>query len=505
MNNLAQHYLQKILTASVYDVAIETPLDAAKNLSNRLDNNIFLKREDLQPVFSFKLRGAYNKMAQLDQETLNKGVITASAGNHAQGVALSAKTLGCKATIVMPATTPQIKINAVASLGGDVVLHGESFNDAYLHAVELVAQTGMTYVPPFDDPDVIAGQGTIAMEILRQHNKKIDAIFIPIGGGGLAAGVAAYIKAVKPEIKVIGVEPVDSDAMRQSLLKGRRFELPEVGIFADGVAVKLVGEETFKLCQAFLDDIILVNADHICAAIKDIFEDTRSIAEPSGALALAGLKAYVQAHQVENQTFVAVISGANMNFERLHHVTERSELGEQREAIFAVTIPETPGSFRTFCNLIGHRNITEFNYRYGDDAQAHVFVGIQTSGKKDAELIEEALSGDQLPTLNLTINETAKVHIRHMVGGRSDKIVHEKLVSFIFPERPGALKHFLDTIKLAWNITLFHYRNHGADHGRVLVGFDVAPEEEADFFATLDQLGYLYQDESGNPVFDLFL
>ncbi len=505
MNNLAQHYLQKILTASVYDVAIETPLDVAKNLSNRLDNNIFLKREDLQPVFSFKLRGAYNKMAQLDQETLSKGVITASAGNHAQGVALSAKTLGCKATIVMPATTPQIKINAVASLGGDVVLHGESFNDAYLHAVELVAQTGMTYVPPFDDPDVIAGQGTIAMEILRQHNKKIDAIFVPIGGGGLAAGVAAYIKAVKPDIKVIGVEPVDSDAMRQSLQKGRRFELPEVGIFADGVAVKLVGEETFKLCQAFLDDIILVNADHICAAIKDIFEDTRSIAEPSGALALAGLKAYVQAHQVENQTFVAVISGANMNFERLHHVTERSELGEQREAIFAVTIPETPGSFRTFCNLIGHRNITEFNYRYGDDAQAHVFVGIQTSGKKDAELIEQALSDAKLPTLNLTNNETAKVHIRHMVGGRSDKIIHEKLVSFIFPERPGALKHFLDTIKLAWNITLFHYRNHGADHGRVLVGFDVAPKEESDFFATLDQLGYQYQDESDNPVFDLFL
>ncbi len=505
MNNLAQHYLQKTLTASVYDVAIETPLDSAQNLSKRLNNRIYLKREDLQPVFSFKLRGAYNKMAQLDQEILNKGVITASAGNHAQGVALSAKTLGCHATIVMPATTPQIKINAVADLGGNVVLHGESFNDAYLHAIELVAQTGMSYIPPFDDPDVIAGQGTIAMEILRQHNKKIDAIFIPIGGGGLAAGVAAYIKAVKPEIKVIGVEPVDSDAMRQSLQKGRRLELPEVGIFADGVAVKLVGEETFKLCQAFLDDIILVNADHICAAIKDIFEDTRSIAEPSGALALAGLKAYAQAQQAENQTLVAVISGANMNFERLHYVTERSELGEQREAIFAVTIPETPGSFRTFCNLIGHRNITEFNYRYGEKEQAHVFVGIQTSGKKDVELIEQALAGAHLPVLNLTNNEVAKLHIRHMVGGRSDKIEHEKLVSFIFPERPGALKHFLDTIKLAWNITLFHYRNHGADHGRVLVGVDVKPEEELQFFTALDQLGYQYQDESDNPAFELFL
>ncbi len=505
MNPLSQEYLQKILTASVYDVAIETPLDEAKNLSKRFHNKIFLKREDLQPVFSFKIRGAYNKMAQLTEQTRAKGVITASAGNHAQGVALSAKTMGCVATIVMPSTTPQIKIDAVQSHGAEVVLHGESFNEAYLHAIELVAQTGKTYIPPFDDPDVIAGQGTVAMEILRQHSKKIDAVFVPIGGGGLAAGVAAYIKALKPEIKVIGVEPVDSDAMRQSIQKGRRVELVDVGLFADGVAVKQVGEETFKVCQALLDDIILVNADHICAAIKDIFEDTRSIAEPSGALALAGLKAYIQAHKTENQTFITVISGANMNFERLHYVTERSELGEQREAIFAVTIPEEPGSFKAFCHLIGNRNITEFNYRYGDKHKAHVFVGIQTSGKKDVELLERALSIAHLPALNLTGNEVAKLHIRHMVGGRSDKIEHEKLISFNFPERPGALKHFLDAIRLDWNISLFHYRNHGADHGRVLVGLEVAPKDEIEFFSALDQLGYHYQDESDNPAFHLFL
>lgn len=505
MNTLAQTYLQKILTASVYDIAVETPLSEGHNLSKRFNNNIFLKREDLQPVFSFKIRGAYNKMVRLDQETLSKGVITASAGNHAQGVALSAKTLGCKATIVMPSTTPQIKVNAVQSHGGHVVLHGTSFNEAYDHAMELVEKTGQTYIPPFDDPDVIAGQGTIAMEILRQHGKKIDAVFVPIGGGGLAAGVAAYIKAVKPEIKVIGVEPVDSDAMRQSILANERKPLSDVGLFADGVAVKLVGEETFKLCRELLDEIVLVDTDQICAAIKDIFDDTRSIAEPSGALALAGLKAYIQKNKVQDQTLISVISGANMNFERLHYVTERSELGEQREAIFAVTIPEQPGSFRKFCALIGDRNITEFNYRYGDSEKAHIFVGIQTSGYKDIQLLERALSIAQLPALNLTNNEMAKLHIRHMVGGRSEKVAHEKIIGFNFPERPGALKHFLDGIKLDWNISLFHYRNHGADHARILVGLDVPPEEETKFFTALDKLGYQYEDESDNPAIHLFL
>ncbi|WP_434777794.1 threonine ammonia-lyase, biosynthetic [Neisseria sp. Ec49-e6-T10] len=505
MNSTINNYLKRILTASVYDIAIETPLDLAANLSSRLKNKIFLKREDLQPVFSFKLRGAYNKMANLSAEALKKGVITASAGNHAQGVALSAKTLNCEATIVMPTTTPQIKINAVTSHGGNVVLFGESFNDAYTHAMQLVAQTGKTYIPPFDDPDVIAGQGTVALEILRQHPKKIDAIFIPIGGGGLAAGVAAYIKSILPEIKVIGVEPVDSDAMNQSIKLGKRIELTDVGLFADGVAVKLVGEETFRLCQNLLDDIILVNSDQICAAIKDIFEDTRSIAEPSGALALAGLKAYIEQHNCQDQNLVTVISGANMNFERLHYVTERSELGEQKEAIFAITIDERPGTFRNFCHLIGDRNITEFNYRYGDKDQAHIFVGIQTTNNKDVEFISKVLAKAHLPAINLTDNEIAKSHIRYMVGGRSDKIAHEKLISFYFPERPGALKRFLDSIKLDWNITLFHYRNHGADHGRVLVAIEVPKEEEKDLFIALDRLGYQYKDESNNLAYQLFL
>jgi threonine dehydratase len=382
-----QDYLERILTSRVYDVAIETPLDLAPNLSRRFHNQILLKREDLQPVFSFKIRGAYNKMAHLTEEQLARGVITASAGNHAQGVALSAQKLGCEAIIVMPVTTPQIKIDAVAGRGGKVVLFGDSYSDAYTQAMKLVEETGRTYIPPFDDPDVIAGQGTIGMEILRQHTGKIDAVFVPIGGGGLAAGVASYIKRLKPEIKVIGVEPADSDAMEQSIAKGERVELKDVGLFADGVAVKLVGEETFRLCRELLDEIILVDTDAICAAIKDIFEDTRSITEPAGALAVAGAKAYIEREGAQNQTLVAINSGANMNFDRLRHVSERSELGERREAIIAVTLPEQPGSFKKFCGVIGSRSITEFNYRYADPKIAHVFVGVQIQKREDVSKI----------------------------------------------------------------------------------------------------------------------
>ncbi|HJV07207.1 MAG TPA: threonine ammonia-lyase, biosynthetic [Chromobacteriaceae bacterium] len=500
-----QDYLERILTSRVYDVAIESPLEKAPNLSRRYHNTILLKREDLQPVFSFKLRGAYNKMAKLRPEQLKQGVITASAGNHAQGVALSAQKIGCTATIVMPVTTPQIKIDAVTSRGGKVVLAGESFSDAYKHAMKLAEETGATYIPPFDDPDVIAGQGTIGMEILRQHPDTINAVFVAIGGGGLAAGVASYIKRLKPEIKIIGVQPVDSDAMKQSIEKGERVELKDVGLFADGVAVKLVGEETFRICKELLDEIILVDTDAICAAIKDIFEDTRSIAEPAGALAVAGAKAYIQREGCTDETLVAITCGANMNFDRLRHVSERSELGERREAVIAVTIPEQPGSFKKFCSVIGNRNITEFNYRFADPREAQVFVGVQIAGKQDADKILSDLASNELEALDLTDNELAKLHIRHLVGGHAPQLKHERVLRFEFPERPGALMRFLESMRTDWNISLFHYRNHGTDYGRALVGIQVPPEDNAEFQRFLDHLGYVWVDETDNPAYKLFL
>ncbi len=465
---------------------------------------MLLKREDLQPVFSFKIRGAYNKMARLSPDELRQGVITASAGNHAQGVALSAQRLGCEATIVMPSTTPAIKINAVASRGARVVLHGDSFSDAYLHAVKLTETTGATYIPPFDDPDVIAGQGTIGMEILRQHTRPIHAVFVAIGGGGLAAGVAAYIKRLKPQIRVIGVQTADSDAMARSIAAGRRVELKDVGLFSDGTAVKLVGEETFRLCRELLDEVILVDTDAICAAIKDVFEDTRSILEPAGALALAGLKAYVEREQLGGQTLVAVASGANMNFDRLRHVSERSELGERREAILAVTIPEQPGSFKKFIALLGNRNITEFNYRYGDAREAHVFVGMQTEKRDVMAGILQELAVSGLHGIDLTDNELAKLHVRHLMGGHAPAS-NERVLRFEFPERPGALMKFLSTLHTDWNISLFHYRNHGADYGRVLVGLQVPDSDTGKFYESLDQLGYPYLDETDNPAYRLFL
>lgn len=498
-------YLKRILNARVYDVAVQTPLEHAPALSQRLGNTVMLKREDMQPVFSFKLRGAYNKMAQLTREQLDRGVIAASAGNHAQGVALSARKLGCEATIVMPTTTPQIKIDAVARRGGKVVLHGESYSDASAHAMNLVEQYQMTYVHPYDDPDVIAGQGTIAMEILRQHTQPIDAIFTAIGGGGLISGVAAYIKQVRPDIKIIGVQPVDSNAMQQSLAVGERVDLPHVGLFADGVAVKKVGAETFRLCSELVDDIVLVDTDAICAALKDVFEDTRSILEPAGALSVAGAKQYAAHHQCRQQTLVAVTSGANMNFDRLRFVAERAEIGEQREAVLAVTIPETPGSFRAFCNQLDKRSITEFNYRYADARQAHVFVGVQVNSQQERDDLVASLQRHQLPTMDLTDNEMAKLHVRHLVGGHAPQIEHEILIRFEFPERPGALLTFLNHMNHDWNISLFHYRNHGADFGRVLVGMQV-PEQDHDAFTNfLDELGYRYCFETDNPAYQLFL
>ncbi|GGY19513.1 L-threonine dehydratase [Paludibacterium paludis] len=498
-------YLERILTSRVYDVAIETPLELAPNLSRRIGNTLLLKREDLQPVFSFKLRGAYNKMSRLSPEELARGVVTASAGNHAQGVALAASRLNCAAHIVMPVTTPAIKIDAVTRLGGRVVLTGDSYSDAYRHAVTLTGELGATYIPPFDDPDVIAGQGTIGMEILRQHAGPIHAVFVAIGGGGLAAGVAAYIKRLKPEIRIIGVQPVDSDAMRQSIERGERVELKDVGLFADGVAVKLVGAETFRLCRELLDEIILVDTDAICAAIKDIFEDTRSISEPAGALAVAGAKAYAEREGLRGETLVAVNCGANMNFDRLRHVSERSELGERREAVIAVTIPERPGSFKAFCAAIGSRSITEFNYRYADPETAHVFVGVQIASKDDVGKLLSDLGNHHLDGIDLTDNELAKLHIRHLVGGHAPQLRHERVLHFEFPERPGALMRFLESMRTDWNISLFHYRNHGADYGRVLIGIQVPPEDAESFAGFLESLGYPWIDETENPAYKLFL
>lgn len=502
---IAAEYLQKILTARVYDVAVETPLAPARNLSRRLGNQVLLKREDQQPVFSFKLRGAYNKMVRLSAEQLARGVICASAGNHAQGVALAARRLGCKAVIVMPVTTPRLKVDAVAALGGEVVLHGDSYSDAAAHAQALQAERGLTFVHPFDDPDVIAGQGTVAMEILRQHQGPIDAVFVAIGGGGLISGVAAYLKAVRPEIRVIGVQTTDSDAMRQSIDKGRRVVLPDVGLFSDGTAVKQVGVETFRVARALVDEFVVVDTDSVCAAIKDVFQDTRSVLEPAGALGVAAIKQYVETHKLKGKTFVSITCGANMNFDRLRFVAERAEFGEQREALFAVTIPEERGSFRRFCETIGPRAVTEFNYRISDAREAHVFVGIAIQKREEAERVERAFRRHGFPTVNLTDDELAKEHVRHMVGGRSELAQDERLFRFVFPERPGALMRFLATLHPDWNISLFHYRNQGADYGRILVGIQVPPGEDREFRAFLETLAYPCVEETANPVYRLFL
>ena len=502
---MAIDYLQKILNARVYDVAIETPLDIAGTLSERIGNRILLKREDQQPVFSFKLRGAYNKMAQLGAAQLEAGVIAASAGNHAQGVALAAKVLGCAATIVMPVTTPHIKIGAVRARGATVVLHGDSYSDAYDHALAIAKERGLTLVHPYDDPDVIAGQGTIGVEILRQHPKPIEAIYVAVGGGGVISGIASYVKRVRPNIRIIGVEPEDSAAMTRSIAAGRRIKLAHVGLFADGVAVKQVGRETFRICRELVDEMITVDTDAICAAIKDVFEDTRSILEPAGALAIAGLKLHAGKRGWKDRTLIAVASGANMNFDRLRFVAERAELGEQREAVIGVTIPERPGSFRNFLSRIGHRSITEFNYRYADPAQAHIFVGIEVGGPKDTAEIVRDLHRRGIEAYDLTDNEMAKLHVRHLVGGRSRDVRDEILYRFEFPERPGALMKFLNSMGGAWNITLFHYRNHGADYGRVLVGMQVPATDKAAFRAFLDGLGYDYVEETDNVAYRLFL
>ena len=506
-------YLKKILTARVYDVAQETPLEYAPTLSQRMGNRIYFKREDAQSVFSFKLRGAYNKMANLSPAQLKRGVICASAGNHAQGVALSATKLGCRAVIVMPTTTPQVKVDAVRARGGadvEVVLTGESYTDAYNHALMLEKEQKLTFVHPFDDPDVIAGQGTIGMEILRQHSGPIHAIFVPIGGGGLIAGVAAYVKQIRPDIKIIGVQTLDSDAMSKSLKAGSRVTLTDVGLFADGTAVRLVGEETFRLAQLYVDEVIVVDTDAICAAIKDVFQDTRSILEPSGALAVAGAKAYVERallskNPVKEETLVAIASGANMNFDRLRFVAERAELGESREAVFAVTIPEQRGSFKRFCTLVGPRNVTEFNYRVSDQKEAHVFVGVQISSRGESSVLARTFEQADFKTLDLTHDELAKLHIRHLVGGKSALAQDELLYRFEFPERPGALMRFLASMAPNWNISLFHYRNQGGDVGRILVGLQVPGEEMGEFRQFLTTLGYRYWDESANPVYKLFL
>ena len=498
-------YIALIDDASVYDVASETPLELASNLSARLGNRIFMKREDLQPVFSFKIRGAYNKIAKLSQDALDAGVICSSAGNHAQGVALAAQRKIVRAVIVMPVTTPTIKINAVRSLGGEVILHGDTYDDAYARAKELEQEQGLTFIHPFDDPAVIAGQGTIGRELVDQLEEDVQAVFVPIGGGGLIAGIAAYLKGKKPDIRIIGVEPEDSAAMQKSLAAGELITLDHVGIFADGVAVRRVGDETFRICQQLVDEIVTVDTDQICAAIRDIFEDTRSIVEPAGALAVAGAKKYIAANRIENQAFVVINGGANVNFDRLRHIAERAAVGEQREMLLGVEIPEKPGSFRTFCEALGRRSITEFNYRYSDSRKAHIFVGVELRRGADehAELIEN-LTRLGFPLVDLSDNEMAKLHVRHMVGGTA-RIENERLFRFEFPERPGALLDFLKAIGTDWNISLFHYRNHGSDYGRILAGIQVPDEESDELEAHLDDLGYSYSEESDNPAYAMFL
>ncbi len=504
---MTQKYIEKILSARVYDVAIETPLDTAKRLSQRLGHKVLLKREDLQSVFSFKLRGAYNKLFQLSRSGDLKGVIAASAGNHAQGLALSAQRLGQKAVIVMPKTTPRIKVEAVRSFGAKAVLFGDTYDEASEHAYELAEKEGLSFIHPYDDPDVIAGQGTIGMEILRQYPEDIDAIFVPVGGGGLIAGVAAFVKYLRPEIRIIGVEPEDAASMTTALEKKRRVVLNQVGIFADGVAVKQVGRETFRVARQCVDEMITVSTDEICAAIKDIFDDTRSITEPAGALAVAGIKKYAEQNSAaEAQTYVAINSGANMNFDRLRHVSERAELGEQREGLIAVTIPEKPGSFRKFCKTIGKRGITEFNYRYADDNDAHVFAGIQLAeGLAEMDQLVKKLRGEGYPVLCLTDNEMAKMHVRYMVGGHVKDLQNEVIFRFEFPERPGALLNFLTQIGNRWNISLFHYRNHGAAYGRVLVGLQVPKADRGALKEFLEGLGYRWWEETDNPAYKMFL
>ena len=503
-------YLKKILNARVYDVATESAFEPAKNLSKRLHNNVLLKREDQQAVHSFKLRGAYNKMAHLSPAQLKKGVICASAGNHAQGVALGASKLGCRAVIVMPTTTPQMKIEAVKALGGEVVLVGDSYSDAFKHAAMLEKKMGMTFVHPFDDPEVIAGQGTIAMEMLRQHQGRLDAVFVAIGGGGLISGVANYIKAVRPDIKIIGVQMNDSDAMIQSVAAKKRVTLNDVGLFSDGTAVKLVGEETFRVTRGLVDDYMTVDTDAVCAAIKDVFVDTRSIVEPAGALAVAAIKQYVAKHKTKGETYAAILCGANMNFDRLRFVAERAEVGEEREAIFAVTIPEERGSFKRFCELIGNlpggpRNVTEFNYRISDAAKAHVFVGLTTEGTGESTKISNNFKKHGFENLDLTHDDLAKEHIRHMVGGHTSLAQNERLMRFVFPERPGALLKFLNLMRPGWNISLFHYRNQGADYGRILVGLQVPEKDGKAFDKFLSTLGYPWVEETLNPVYRMFL
>lgn len=504
---MPHQYIKKILEARVYDVAIETPLDEAKALSERLNNRVLLKREDQQPVFSFKIRGAYNKLVQIKPEDRAKGIVAASAGNHAQGLALAARELGVKSTIVMPKTTPDVKVNNVRRLGGKVVLHGDAYDEAAAHAKELVAEKGMIYIHPFDDPDVIAGQGTVAMELLRQESGPIDAIFVPVGGGGLIAGIATYVKYLRPETRIIGVESEESACLKAALDAGKRVTLPQVGIFADGVAVAQIGQYTFSLAKQFVDEVITVSIDEICAAIKDIYDDTRSICEPSGALGVAGLKKYVAREGCKDQTLIAIDSGANVNFDRLRHIAERSELGEKREVIIAAKIPEQPGSFKKFCKALGRRNITEFNYRYSNDQEAVVFSGIQIKPNNDGreELLQE-LNQHLEEVVDLTDNEAAKLHVRYMVGGHAPgSVTNERVYRFEFPERPGALMNFLSTLGGRWNISMFHYRNHGAAYGRVLVGLQVPDNELEQVISFLNQTGYHYWDETHNPAYQLFL
>jgi threonine dehydratase len=499
-------YLDEILKARVYDVAVETPLEYAPRLSGRVRNEVSYKREDLQPVFSFKLRGAYNKIAKLPENERSRGVICSSAGNHAQGVSLAARKFGARAVVVMPVTTPAIKVHAVRQLGGEVILHGLTYDDAYAKAVALAEEQNLTFIHPFDDPDVIAGQGTIGMEIHRQHEGPIDAVFVPIGGGGLISGIATYIKHKSAGTRIIGVEPEDSASMQAALTAGAPVTLDHVGIFADGVAVRRVGKETFRLCREYVDEIVLVSTDEICAAIQDIFEDTRVIVEPAGALAVAGLKHWVSENEVVDQALITINGGANVNFDRLRHIAERAALGEQREALFAVEIPEQKGSFLNFCNALGNRNITEFNYRYGNSDGARIFVGVELGrGKSERHEIAASLTESGYPVIDLSDDEMAKLHIRHMVGGQAPGIQDERLYRFEFPERPGALLDFLTAIGKRWNISLFHYRNHGSDYGRVLTGAQVPEEEITEFDRHLQELGYPYWDESNNPAYRMFL